>query len=128
MHGYRSTALKNKLGVRAADTVEVVLDDLRVPERSVVGTRNEGFYQLMDSPAPALTSAQVIGVSQAALEEARNHATGREQFDRPVAELQAIRHTFAEMTTSLATARSLTYRARRAIETASRVTRPGSHR
>ncbi len=99
-----------------------------IPERNVVGTRNEGFYQLMNSPAPARVTAQVIGVSQAALEEARNHATGREQFDRPVAEFQAIRHKFAEMTTSLATARRLTYRAGRAIETASRLTQPGSHR
>ncbi|MDF9744042.1 acyl-CoA dehydrogenase family protein [Natrinema salsiterrestre] len=116
--GYEATAITNKLGIRAQDTAEIVLDDLRVPEENVVGEVDEGFYQLMGffAPARADVAAQATGVAQAALEEAIAYATEREQFDRKISEFQAIRHKIAEMATNVEAARSLAYRAGAALE------------
>lgn len=117
--GYSPTKIDNKLGIRAQDTAEIVLDDLWIPARNVVGEVDRGFYQLMRffAPARADVAAQATGVAQAALEASVAYATEREQFDQPIAEFQAIRHKLAEMATNVEAARSLTYRAGAAIET-----------
>ncbi|MDS0475608.1 acyl-CoA dehydrogenase family protein [Natrinema sp. 1APR25-10V2] len=116
--GYEATKITNKLGIEAQDTAEIVLDGLRVPEENVVGEVDRGFYQLMRffAPARADVAAQATGVAQAALEEATAYAAEREQFDRPIAEFQAIRHKLAEMATAVEAARSLAYRAGAALE------------
>lgn len=119
--GYQASTIDNKLGIEAADTAEIYIDDLHVPASNVVGEHDRGFYQLMGffAPARANVGAQAVGVSQAALEQAVNYATDRDQFDQPIAEFQAIRHKLAEMATGLEAARSLTYRAGEALESGS---------
>ncbi|MEF8791772.1 MAG: acyl-CoA dehydrogenase family protein, partial [Haloarculaceae archaeon] len=116
--GYEATKIDNKLGIRASDLGEIQLDDVRVPERNVVGEVNEGFYQLMDFFASGRTSvaSQAVGAAQGALDAAKAYAGEREQFDQPISEFQAIRHKLAEMATNTEAARSLTYRAAGAIE------------
>ncbi|MFC6717367.1 acyl-CoA dehydrogenase family protein [Natrialbaceae archaeon GCM10025810] len=116
--GYEATRIENKLGIRAQDTAEIVLEDLRVPQENVVGEVDRGFYQLMQFFAPARVdvAAQATGVAQAALEESISYATEREQFDRPIAEFQAVRHKIAEMATGVEAGRSLAYRAAAALE------------
>jgi alkylation response protein AidB-like acyl-CoA dehydrogenase len=116
--GYEATKIDNKLGIRASDLGEIQLDDVRVPERNVVGEVDEGFYQLMDFFASGRTSvaSQAVGAAQGALDAARAYAGEREQFDQPISEFQAIRHKLAEMATNTEAARSLTYRAAGAIE------------
>ncbi|WP_254534527.1 acyl-CoA dehydrogenase family protein [Halomarina litorea] len=118
VEGIRAERITNKLGIRAMDTAELVFDGLRVPEENVVGEVGEGFYQLMEffAPARAAVAAQSVGVAQAALDASVEYANEREQFDRPIAEFQAIRHKLAEMATSVEAARSLAYRAGSAIE------------
>jgi alkylation response protein AidB-like acyl-CoA dehydrogenase len=116
--GYESTRIDNKLGIRASDLGEIRLNDVRVPERNVVGEVNEGFYQLMDFFASGRTSvaAQAVGAAQGALDAAKAYANEREQFDRKIKEFQALRHKLADMATSTEAARSLTYRAAGAID------------
>jgi alkylation response protein AidB-like acyl-CoA dehydrogenase len=116
--GYSTEKIDNKLGIQAADTAEIVLNDLRVPVDNVVGEKDKGFYQLMDflAMARANVGAQAVGVSQAALDQAIDYAREREQFDQPIASFQAIQHKLAEMATGLEAARSLTYRAGESIE------------
>jgi len=115
--GYDATPIRNKLGIKAQDTAEIVIDDLRVPDSHVVGELDEGFYQLMEffAAARADVAGQATGVAQAALEEAVAYAGEREQFDRPISEFQAIRHKIAEMATDIEAARSLAYRAGAAL-------------
>ena len=116
--GFSTETIDNKLGIRASDLAEVLLDDVRVPEKNVVGEVNQGFYQLMDFFAAGRTSvaAQAVGAAQGALDAAREYAGEREQFDQPIAEFQAIRHKLAEMATNADAARSLTYRAATHVE------------
>ena len=116
--GYEASRITNKLGIRAQDTAEVHLDDLRIPAENVVGEVGRGFYQLMEffAPARADVAAQATGVAQAALDAAVEYAGEREQFDRKIREFQAIRHKLAEMATDIEAGRSLAYRAGAAIE------------
>ncbi|MFT4905446.1 MAG: alkylation response protein AidB-like acyl-CoA dehydrogenase [Natronomonas sp.] len=116
--GYDATPIRNKLGIKAQDTAEIVIDDLRVPDENVVGEVDEGFYQLMQffSAARADVSGQATGVAQAALDEAVAYAQEREQFGQPISEFQAIEHKIAEMATNVEAARSLAYRAGAALE------------
>jgi alkylation response protein AidB-like acyl-CoA dehydrogenase len=116
--GYRSTKIDNKLGIRASDLGEIQLDDVRVPERNVVGEVDRGFYQLMDFFASGRTgvASQAVGAAQGALDAAKEYAGEREQFDQKISEFQAIRHKIADMATNTEAARSLTYRAAGAID------------
>lgn len=111
--GFTANKIDNKLGIRASDLGELVLDDVRVPEENLVGEKNQGFYQLMDffADGRVRVAAQAVGVSQAAVDAAVEYANEREQFDQPIAEFQAIQHKIANMATSVEAARSLTYRA-----------------
>lgn len=111
--GFTAEKIDNKLGIRASDLGELILDDVRVPEENLVGDENKGFYQLMDFFADGRVSvaSQAVGVSQAALDAAIEYANEREQFDQTISEFQAIQHKIADMATSVEAARSITYRA-----------------
>lgn len=113
LDGFSAEKIDNKLGIRASDLAELILDDVRVPEENVIGEVDEGFYQLMEFFADGRVSvaAQAVGAAQAALDAAKDYATDREQFDQKIAEFQAIRHKITEMATNVEAARSLTYRA-----------------
>lgn len=116
--GFTANSIDNKLGIRASDLAEVVLDGVHVPDSHLVGELNRGFHQLMGFfPAARVdVAAQAVGVSQAALEAASEYAREREQFDQPIKEFQAVGHMIAEIATRTEAARSLTYRAAAALE------------
>ncbi|ELY82412.1 acyl-CoA dehydrogenase family protein [Natrinema pallidum] len=116
--GIETDKITNKLGIRASDLAEVVVDDVRVPEENVIGEVDEGFYQLMEFFASGRTSvaAQAVGAAQGALDAAIEYANQREQFDQKISDFQAIQHKIAEMATKVEAARSLTYRAATQVE------------
>ncbi len=111
--GFRATKLKGKMGIRASDTAEVVLDEVRVPASNLIGTRGEGFRQFMEffNRTRLHVAAQGIGVAQGALDKAVRHVREREQFGRPLASFQGVQFKIAEMATRVEAARSLLYRA-----------------
>jgi alkylation response protein AidB-like acyl-CoA dehydrogenase len=116
--GWKPTKIDNKLGIRASDLAEIVIDDVRIPERNVIGEVDKGFYQLMDFFASGRTgvAAQAVGAAQGAFDAALEYAGEREQFDQKIGEFQAIRHKLADMATDIEAARSLTYRAAANVE------------
>ncbi len=116
--GFDATKIDNKLGIRASDLAEIVLNDVRVPEENVIGEVDKGFYQLMNFFAGGRTSvaSQAVGVAQAAVDEAVKYANEREQGGQLIKEYQAISHKIAEMATNVEAARSLTYRAASHVE------------
>ena len=111
--GFQATKLKGKMGIRASDTAEVVLDEVRVPATNLIGTRGEGFRQFMEffNRTRLHVAAQGIGVAQGALDKAVRHVRQREQFGRPLASFQGVQFKIAEMATRVEAARSLLYRA-----------------
>jgi alkylation response protein AidB-like acyl-CoA dehydrogenase len=111
--GFSAEKIDNKLGIRASDLAELLLDDVRVPEENVIGEVDEGFYQLMNffGSGRVGVAAQAVGAAQGALDAALDYAGEREQFGQKIGEFQAIQHKLAEMATTVEAARSMTYRA-----------------
>jgi butyryl-CoA dehydrogenase len=100
-----------KIGYRGWKTWELSFDDLRLPESALLGEEGRAFYTVMSKlePARAHTAARSIGVAQGALEDAVAYAKQRVQFQRPIAEFQAIRFKLAEMATRIEMSRQLMY-------------------
>jgi len=111
--GFRARKLTGKLGIRASDTAEVVLDEVRVPASNLIGRRGRGFHQFMEffNRTRLHVAAQGVGVAQGALDMAVRHVKAREQFGRPLAAFQGVQFKVAEMATRVEAARSLVYRA-----------------
>jgi alkylation response protein AidB-like acyl-CoA dehydrogenase len=110
--GFEAEKITGKLGIRASDTAELLFDDVRVPEENLVGTPGAGFLQLMQffDETRTAVAAQGVGIARGAAERALAYAQEREQFDRPIAEFQAIQHKLADMYTRTEAARQLTYK------------------
>ncbi len=116
-----------KHGVRASHTAEVILDDVRVPGRCLVGGKErldarlarlaeggrageQAAMKTFEASRPTV-AAMAVGVARAAFEVARDYAVQREQFGRPVGRNQAIAFMLADMQASIDAARLLTWRA-----------------
>jgi alkylation response protein AidB-like acyl-CoA dehydrogenase len=110
--GFTAEKITGKLGIRASDTAELLLDDVRVPEENLLGTEGAGFLQQMQFFDATRTgvAAQGVGIAKGALERALDYAKEREQFDRPIGDFQAIQHKLADMHTTTEAARQLTYK------------------
>ncbi|MEW6488410.1 MAG: acyl-CoA dehydrogenase family protein [Thermodesulfobacteriota bacterium] len=111
--GYKATKLHGKLGIRASDTAEVVLQDVRVPAGNLIGTEGMGFFQFMEffNRTRLHIGAQGVGVAQGALDKAVRHVKNREQFGKPLAAFQGVQFKIAEMATRVEAARAMVYRA-----------------
>lgn len=104
---------ENKLGMRASDTVQIVLDQVRVPTGNLIGNVGEGFKQalgVLDSGRIGI-AALSVGLAQGALESSIKYARERKQFGKPIAEFQATQFKLAEMSTGIEAARLLTHKA-----------------
>jgi alkylation response protein AidB-like acyl-CoA dehydrogenase len=111
--GLRAGRKERKLGMRASDTSEVILEGCRVPASALIGQEGEGFIQtlrILDAGRIGI-AALAVGLAQGTYEAAERYAQSRRQFGRPIAEFQAIRWKLADMATRLDAARLLTYRA-----------------
>ncbi len=111
--GIKKHRMKDKLGQRAADTSEVVFEDVRVPKDALLGAEGTGFkiaMQTFDRSRPEI-GAICIGVSQRALDESLRYAKERQQFGQPIAQFQAIQFMLADMAVEVEAMRLLTYKA-----------------
>ncbi|EMA12482.1 acyl-CoA dehydrogenase family protein [Haloarcula marismortui] len=110
--GFEAEKITGKLGIRASDTAELILNDVRVPEGNLVGTRGAGFLQIMQFFDETRTgvAAQGVGIARGAAERALEYAQDREQFGQSISEFQATQHKLAEMFTEIEAARQLTHK------------------
>jgi len=101
----------NTIGYHGWTTWELRFDDFRVPATALLGEEGRGFYQAMQflETARAHTAARAVGLARGGLEDAIAYAQKRVQFNRPIAEFQAIRFKLAEMAATIEAARQLTY-------------------
>src|SRR6201981_264364 len=116
-----------KHGIRASHTAEVVLSDVRVPGRCVVGGRErleerlarvreggrsgeQAAMKTFEASRPGV-AAMAVGVARAAAEYATEYARTRGQFGRPIGQDQAVAFMLADMRAAVDAARLLTWRA-----------------
>jgi alkylation response protein AidB-like acyl-CoA dehydrogenase len=101
---------EEKLGLRASDTTSLTFDNARIPAENRLTEEGRGLAAALSilTGGRIGIASQAVGVAQAALDAAVEYAGDREQFDRPIADFQAIRHKVAEMHTHTQSARLLT--------------------
>lgn len=111
--GLKVSKKESKMGLRASPTVSISLDNCRVPGSRVLGEVGQGFIYALSSLDHGRLgiSAQAIGIARAALEVAAKYALERKQFNKPIAEFQAIQFKLADMATQLTAARTLLHAA-----------------
>ena len=113
------------LGLRAAETVDLLLADCRVPKDNLLGELNEGFAiarEVVEGGRIDI-AAQAVGIGEACLEQSIAKAKNRKQFGRPIAEFEAIQWMVADMSTEIDAARLLMFKA-----AAMRAANPGDGR
>ncbi len=126
--GLRPGRKEKKLGMRASDTAQVLLEECAVPEENLLGQENMGFIdalRVLDRGRITI-AALAVGLAQGAYEAALRYARERWAFGKPIAEFQAIQFKLADMATQIEAARLLTYRAAGASAHGERVTKEAS--
>lgn len=112
-NGFRAGKQENKLGLRASDTSELILEDVKVSEANLLGDDGVGFKQAMKTLDGGRISiaALGLGMAQGAFEEAIRYSKIRHTFGRPICDHQGIQFKLADMGTEIEAARLLVYRA-----------------
>ena len=111
--GFRTGKRIEKMGLHASDTTELVLEEVEVGDEQRLGEIDQGFFdtlKILDKGRIGI-GAWSIGIGRAAFQAALRYAKERVQFEKPIAEFQAIQHMLADMATELDAARLLVWRA-----------------
>jgi alkylation response protein AidB-like acyl-CoA dehydrogenase len=111
--GYRASKKLEKYGCRASDTVELTLENVRVPDARRLGEIDCGFrdtMKILDRGRISI-AAMALGLGRGALQMATSYAKERQAFGKPIGDFQAIQWMLADAKTTLDAAELLTYRA-----------------
>jgi acyl-CoA dehydrogenase len=120
--GIHVTKVEDKLGIRASDTAQLVLEDCRIPLDNLLGSAevktqsSEGFKGVMatfDATRPAV-AASALGIGRAAIDFVRDalaKAGVTIRYDAPASKLTVLERDFMDMEANLQAARLLTWRA-----------------
>ncbi|MFC7021407.1 MULTISPECIES: acyl-CoA dehydrogenase family protein [Haloarcula] len=111
--GWAVTTEWEKMGLNASPTCELQFTDCRIPADRLLGEEGEGWDQTLTTLNGGRISiaALSVGLAQGAFEAAREYATEREQFDRPISKFDAVRDKLVEMDRKIERARLLTHKA-----------------
>ena len=107
--GLKAGKKEDKLGMRASETAEVILDNCEVPQEHLVGHEGEGFKQclkLLDGGRVSI-AALSVGIAQGAYESALQYAKERRQFGQPIGHFQGIGFKLSDMHMEIEAARLL---------------------
>jgi alkylation response protein AidB-like acyl-CoA dehydrogenase len=111
--GWRVAKLEQKLGQRASDTAQIVLEEMELTPDLLLGQEGEGYRIALSNLEGGRIgiAAQSIGMARAALEAATRYAKERRSFGTAIADHQAVAFRLSDMATQLAAARQLTLHA-----------------
>ena len=113
--GYEQGEPYRKMGWNASDTRPLTFSDCRVPESNLLGQRGAGlrqFLRVLDIGRIGV-AAMGVGLAQGALDQALAYAKERRAFGKAISSFQAIQAKLADMSTEIAAARLLVYKAAR---------------
>jgi acyl-CoA dehydrogenase len=116
--GFEVGKIEDKMGLRANETAELVLENCHVPEENLLGGEDayqskEGFLTAMktfDNTRP-LVAAMACGIGRAAFEYARDFVKANYVLSRPIPRYAAIAERLAKVGRTLEAARVLVHRA-----------------
>ena len=113
MAGLLAGKKEDKLGMRASETTEVILQNCRVSPAQMIGEDGQGFIQtlqVLDAGRIGI-AALSVGLAQGAYEAAVSYTAERKQFGRAIASFPSIQERLAEHASRVEAARLLTYQA-----------------
>jgi len=113
MAGFKAGKKEDKLGWRASDTAELIMDDVEVPAENLLGQEGLGFVNFMktlDSGRIGI-AALSLGIAEGAFEQALHYTAGRKQFGQPVAQFQGVQFQLSDMATGIEAGHHLVFHA-----------------
>ena len=111
--GFRVGRKEDKLGCRASDTVELVLESCIVPADNLLGEKDGGFVdalKVLDAGRIGI-GALAVGIAQGCLDASLGYVRERQQFGRAIGSFQAIQWKLVTMASQIQAARCMVWRA-----------------
>ena len=111
--GFSSQEIHGKLGLKGADTAELSLDGVEVPDDALMGEVGDGFKIAMSALDSGRFSvaAGCVGICQGCLDASISYAKERQQFGRSIASFQLVQELIADIVVQTEAARGLVWRA-----------------
>ena len=113
MEGFRAGKKEDKLGWRASDTCELIMEDVEVPVENRLGEEGAGFVNFMrtlDNGRIGI-AALSLGIAEGAFDAALKYTSTRKQFGQPVAQFQGVQFQLSDMATEIEAGKHLMYHA-----------------
>jgi butyryl-CoA dehydrogenase len=110
--GFKVGRTLKKMGVRTSPTAELIFEDCVIPAENLVGQEGNGFLMAMQTVEwdRSALLAPFVGAMSFLIQRCARYAQEREQFGRPIASFQAVKHKLADIKIFYEAARSLVYR------------------
>ena len=101
----------NKLGMRSSDTAQIFFDDVRVPQRYLIGQEGAGFrYQMEQFPEERIyAAAGNIKMLEFVINDTIEYTKQRKAFGKSILDNQVVHFRLAELQTDIECLRALTY-------------------
>lgn len=118
----------DKMGQRASNTAQLILEEVRVPKENLLGREGDAFKIAMgtlDRSRPG-SGILAVGVARRAFEEAVKYAGERKTFGVPIGQHQAIQFKIADMAMRIQAARWLCWHASWMVDQGRRAVREAS--
>src|SRR6478752_10259994 len=98
MPGLTTATIHGKLGIRAGNTGEIAMQDVRVPRENLVGEEGEGFAIAMSALdwGRFTVATGAVGLAQACLDASVKYANERQAFNRPIGKFQLVQQMIAK--------------------------------
>ena len=109
---------ENKMGMRGCVNSQLFFEDMEISAENIIGHEGKGIANMMTAldSSRLFSASQAVGLAQGAIHEAVNYARERVQFEKPIADMQAIQFMIADMVAGTEAARLLTYQAARHLD------------
>ena len=126
--GFSAGRKEDKLGMRASETVELIMDNCKISGANMIGREGDGFIQalkVLDGGRISIASLG-LGIAKGAYAAALAYSKEREQFGKPISEFQGIAFKLADMAIEIEAAELLTFQAAQKINNGQPVTKESS--
>ena len=113
MKGFTAGKKEDKLGWRASDTAELIMQDVEVPKENLLGQEGLGFVNFMktlDNGRIGI-AALSLGIAEGAYEQALQYSTVRKQFGKAISEFQGVHFQLSDMATEIEAGKLMMYHA-----------------
>ncbi|MBL0020427.1 MAG: acyl-CoA dehydrogenase family protein [Bacteroidia bacterium] len=126
--GFRGGRKEDKLGMRASETTELLMDDVRIADSQRIGEVGYGFKQAMQilDGGRISIAALALGVAKGAFEASVQYSKERSQFGKSISNFQAIAFKLANMATEIEASELLCLRAADLKDRGQKVTTEGA--